>query len=106
MKIRNLESAIVPHSKIVNYLLNPIHHTGKNKAKYFLRHVFTIENWQTFAKALVHHAEENEVVKQETSLFGTRLIVEGKMKAPDNVNFLIRLGEFALFGRYRFRGSR
>ena len=41
MKLPNLEKAIVPREKIVDYLLSFVHKDGRAKAEFFMRFGFT-----------------------------------------------------------------
>lgn len=46
VKLPNFENAYVPEAKIVKYLLNQEHRQGgKEKAVFFLRFDFTIQEW-------------------------------------------------------------
>jgi len=51
---------------------------------------FTTDVWQDLAKALLGHADDNEVVKTEDSPFGTRYIIEGEIVTP--------IGSMSFFG--------
>ena len=72
-------------AKIVRYLLNPNHRAGKSKARFFLSHGFTVEQWTKLAEALRNHASENEITKHERTPLGERFVVEGPMQLPDGV---------------------
>lgn len=82
MRLPMVSAAKVPRAKIVLYLLNPEHRVGKAKARFFGGHEFTPERWQTLAEAILQHARENEVSKQEATPLGTRWVVEGPMRVP------------------------
>jgi hypothetical protein len=90
MKLPNVEAAVVPKSKIVDYLLSTTHPTGQSKAGFFSRFGFRVDNWQQLADALLKHAAENEVLKVEESPFGMRYVVEGSMLTPDGRTPLVR----------------
>lgn len=83
MKLPNLENAIVPREKIVDYLLSLIHKDGRAKAEFFSRFGFTSTNWEMLAEELKRHAERHEVKKQEPSPFGVRYIIDGEIDASD-----------------------
>lgn len=85
-----VNEAEVPRAKIVLYLPNPNHRSGKSKARFFAGHGYAIENWQELAGALRTHARENEVVKRETTPLGVRLVVEGPLTLCDGVVAQIR----------------
>lgn len=83
MKLPNVANALAPKEKIAGYLLSTTHRDGKHKAGFFLSFGFKAETWEELADALVNHARENNVVKEEPSPFGIRYVVEGAMPAPD-----------------------
>jgi hypothetical protein len=90
MKLPLVNEAEVPRAKIVDYLLDPNHRAGKSKARFFLGHGYRIGDWQEFAEALRTHARENEVTKQEATLLGLRLVVEGPLTLRDGMIAQIR----------------
>jgi len=90
MKLPLVSEAEVPRAKIVLYLLAPNHRSGKSKARFFAGHGYATERWQELAEALRTHARENEVVKQETTPLGVRLVVEGPLTLRDGVVAQIR----------------
>ena len=98
MKLQSASEAEVPMAKIVRYLLNPNHRSGKSKARFFLSHGFTIEDWPKLATALREHASENGIVRQERTPLGERFIVEGAMPLPDGVVASVRVVWFVEAG--------
>lgn len=89
MKLPNLDEAIIPREKIVDYLLSKTHKDGRGKAEFFLQYGFSAESWEILAAALKKHAETYEVNKTELSPFGMRYIIEGGILAPDkNMPFI------------------
>src|SRR5262245_59121938 len=83
MKLPNLEQAVVPEEKIINYLLSATHRDGRHKAAFFLGFGFRLEVWTELAAALRNHARAHDVVKEEPSPFGVRYVIEGSLAAPD-----------------------
>jgi hypothetical protein len=83
VKLPNCENATLPQEKITGYLLSASHRDGRHKAAFFTAFGFTLENWQQLATALLHHATEHEVVREENSPFGKRYVIEGIMRAAD-----------------------
>src|SRR5262249_7379971 len=83
MKLANLDKALVPRTKITDYLLSETHPDGRHKAAFFTRYGCSLESWDVLAKTLLRHAAEHEVAKVEDSPFGTRYVVEGIITAPD-----------------------
>jgi hypothetical protein len=83
VKLPAVNRAEVPEAKIVLYLLNAEHRSGKGKARFFSGHGFRPEQWQGLAEALRRHARENDVAKEETTPLGVRFVVEGPMTLAD-----------------------
>jgi len=82
MKLPNVAAALVPADKVTGYLLSPTHRDGRHKATFFLAAGFALDAWQTLAAALHKHAADHEVSKVESTPFGTRYVVEGKIEKP------------------------
>ena len=85
MKLPFVDEAEVPRAKIVDYLLDPNHRSGKSKARFFRGHGYAIERWEELAEVLRRHARENEVAKQEATPLGVRQVVEGPLALKDGV---------------------
>src|SRR5947207_1498261 len=83
MKMPNLDQAVVPEPKVANYLLSETHRDGRHKAAFFVRFGFKAEAWQELAAALLNHARMYDVVREESSPFCVRYVIEGAMPAPD-----------------------
>jgi hypothetical protein len=90
MKLPLINEAEVPRAKIVLYLLDPNHRSGKSKARFFTGHGYVTERWQELAEALRAHARENDVLRQETTPLGVRLVVDGPLTLCDGVVAQIR----------------
>ncbi|MCP5277694.1 MAG: hypothetical protein H6935_04945 [Thiobacillus sp.] len=90
MRLPNLECAACEQGKIQDYLLNLNHPQGWGKAKYFLGLGFSVEAWQAFGRALVAHAECNEVVKQDQNDYGTLYVVDCNFSAANGTQPCIR----------------
>ena len=88
----------MPEAKIVRYLLNPNHRSGKSKAQFFLRHGCTVEEWPKLAAALRQHATENEVTKREQTPLGERFVIDGPLELPDRSIALLRVVWFVEIG--------
>jgi len=84
MKLPHLENAFVPEAKIVKYLLN-LEHTGggKDKAIFFMRFGFTIEQWDVLEKALLAHAVAYDVASTIETSQGINYSIEGAIDTPD-----------------------
>jgi len=90
MKLPSLEGAIVPRSKISDYLLSTSHPGGRGEAKWFMGYGFVAERWEELAEALKQHAAENEVSRTEESGHGKRYTVEGALETLDGRRILLR----------------
>lgn len=73
----------MPPEKITAYLLDTEHENGRGKALFFIHFGFSMAQWEVLAAAIIRHAQEHEVVKQETTRFGTRYVVEGALQTPN-----------------------
>jgi len=58
-------------------------HTVPAKAKPLLQFGFDLVRWEALVLALKQHASDNEVALEEKTIFGTRYIIDGLLKAPD-----------------------
>jgi hypothetical protein len=90
-KLPNVNKAIIPQKKITNYLLSPTHSSGRDKAVFFRRFGFTSDSWEVLAQALQQHAVRHEVVKIEASPFGSRYVIEGRIRTPSGRTPRIRV---------------
>lgn len=82
MKLPHLDTANIPSEKITDYLLDVTHDQGRGKAIFFLHFGFSVAEWKKLADALLVHANEHDVVKEEATVFGTRYVIEGELKTP------------------------
>lgn len=98
MRLPNYENVVVPEAKIADYLLSLTHRDGRSKAKFFNQAGFSIAAWQELAQALRQHVADNEIVKIESSSFGTRYVVEGQITTPEGKTPLIRSVWFVATG--------
>ena len=83
VKLPYYQLATVSRAKVVDYLLSASHPQGRHKLRFFTDFGFSREKWETLAAAVKQHAADHQVVKVETTYFGTRYVVEGIMEAPD-----------------------
>ncbi len=90
MKLPNHQLAIVRKEKLVGYLLSTTHRDGRHKAVFFAGFGFSEENWQALAKALICHAAEHEIAKEEQSIFGIRFVLDGKVAMEDGREAFVR----------------
>jgi hypothetical protein len=73
----------VPEEKLTAYLLSDTHLHGAPKAEFFRRFGFGLDNWQDMARALLNHAAVHGILKEETTPFGVRYVIEGPLTAAD-----------------------
>ena len=72
MKLPHLERAVMAKEKLTGYLLSETHPDGAPKAEFFRRFGFGLDNWQELARALLTHAAEHNLLKQEATPFADR----------------------------------
>jgi hypothetical protein len=83
VKLPNAHLVRVERRKIVEYLLSPTHRRGVVKARYFRAFGFAPSAWQALARAHRRHGRTGNVVASNTSEFGVRYEVEGRLETPD-----------------------
>jgi uncharacterized protein DUF6883 len=94
MRVRGIERAEISEAKIVRYLLSTTHRAGKSKAIFFMEFGFDPQRWEELAIALKEHAINNEITREEKTIFGTRYVVEGLLRAPDGTSLNVRTAWF------------
>jgi hypothetical protein len=82
MKVPNPEKAVIPQSKLVDYLLSLSHPYGRSKGRFFTQQGFSPERWQVLEEALRRHATECVVTERFNTAFGLKLVVEGNLVTP------------------------
>ena len=90
MKLPGRESAIVPRSKVEDYLLHLEHPIGGGKAKFFIHFGFRRERWEELASALRRHTEENPVTETLNDADGITYVIEGAMTTPSGRRAVVR----------------
>ena len=75
MRLPGIERAEVSEAKIVKYLLSTTHRAGKSKAAFFMAHGFDPQRCKELDTALRQHVIDNEITREEKTIFGTRYIV-------------------------------
>jgi hypothetical protein len=94
MRVPGIERAEISEAKIVRYLLSTTHRAGKSKAIFFMEFGFDPQRWEELAIALKEHAINNEITREEKTIFGTRYVVEGLLRAPDGTSLNVRTAWF------------
>ena len=90
MKLPRAESALIPRSKIEDYLLNLEHPIGGGKAKFFMHFGFRREEWEELADALRTHAQENLIEDFFKDADGITYVIEGVIEAPSGRGLRVR----------------
>jgi len=91
MKLPFAENAYIPQPKITKYLLNIEHlRGGKDKAIFFMRFGFSLDEWHIMEKSLLAHAQTYEVANTLETPEGVHYVIEGNLDTPDGRNPLIR----------------
>ena len=78
--------AIVDPAKIEGYLLSGAHPIGRAKARFFKRFGFREDAPEELIQALLRHVRDNVVADTETSAYGTKYRVDGRLASPDGRN--------------------
>ena len=85
-----LDHAVVEETKVKAYLLSLEHTFGRAKARIFLAHGFSQGEWNLLREALLRHAREGRIVGSETSAFGVKYVVEGRIVTPGGRSPMVR----------------
>ena len=81
MKLPDAERAVIPPSKLTEYLLVGDHRSNGGKAAFFARLGYTLDNWPELSDALLGLAREGEVDEIEATTYGKNFAVEGGLVA-------------------------
>ncbi|NUM52650.1 MAG: hypothetical protein HUU46_03300 [Candidatus Hydrogenedentes bacterium] len=98
MKLPNVENAVVPERKVVQYLLSSSHARGRHKAAFFGQFGFSVSAWWVLAHAIKRHAREHDVTIVEETSFGIPYTIDGPLAAPDGRRPNVRVGWFVRNG--------
>jgi len=99
VKLPNVEQAIVPRAKIVDYLLSEVQEKGRDKATFFRAFGFSLQGWEELASALLHHAQTHEISRVVPSQHGASYTIEGELDCPDGRRPLLRSVWFIEIGQ-------
>jgi hypothetical protein len=97
------DAAFVETAKLVDYLLNPDHPIGRDKAAFLMRFGFRRAAWRVLETALLAQARAGEVVGERQSPYGHHYTVEGPLPTPDGRNPTIRTAWVIAWGERRPR---
>lgn len=90
MKLPRYEQAVIHEHKIVRYLLDETHPTGRHKAVFFKRFGFSLDEWPVLVDALLAHAATHDVAGMMETPEGMHYVVEGELQTPDHRNPSVR----------------
>lgn len=90
-RLSHLDRAVAPEAKIVNYLLNVQHSSGRAKARFLEGFGFRTKDWRMLRDALIAHATENDITASHPTPFGTRYEIDGPLLTPDGRNPIVRV---------------
>ena len=80
------EKVRIDESKILDYLLNPFHPSGRIKAGFFQSLGFSRDAWKELISSLKIQAKTGRIQKTEETDFGMKYIIEGNINSPDGRN--------------------
>jgi hypothetical protein len=90
-RLPHLDRAVVPETKIVNYLLSTQHSAGRAKARFLDGYGFSARHWRVLRDALIAHAKANDITASRQTRFGTRYEIDGPLPAPDGRAPMVRV---------------
>ena len=96
-------AAFVESAKLTEYLLNPEHPVGGDKASFLTRFGFRREAWPVLEAALLAHARAGLVVGERQTVYGRHYTVEGPLPTPDGRNPVVRTAWVIAWGEQRPR---
>lgn len=83
MYLPNAEHAIVPISKLKEYMLSEHHPIGRFKAKVFQSWGFKESNLEVLEKGLLTIAQSQHVTEETTSPYGIKYVIDGTLHNPN-----------------------
>ncbi len=89
-RLPNVSRVCIDRNKIVGYLLSEKHPTGKFKAKFFIGLGFSPSEPEQLEAQLRAIAQNEPVTEIVHSPFGTKYIVDGRIRAPSGKEAFIR----------------
>jgi len=81
MSLPFVDQAVVSHTKLVEYLLNPDHPRGRGKAQFFIRLGFRREHPEVLRQALMRLAATAEMT-ETSGVFGRKFVGAGDLETP------------------------
>jgi hypothetical protein len=72
----NYDKAVIPQSKLEEYVLNPFHDEGKHKALLFKSILgFEQADWEELRRRILDELPYNESIKREEGTWGRKYVV-------------------------------
>jgi hypothetical protein len=90
-RLPNLDHAVVPEAKVVNYLLSARHSGGRAKARFLESYGFRAQDWHALRDAVIAHATANDITASHQTRFGTRYEIDGPLQTPDGRTPVVRV---------------
>lgn len=82
MRLPGAEHAVVDAAKVRDYLLSPSHQVGRFKAQFFFALGYSQERWEILAADLRRHAADGTAVEGESSAYGQKFEIHGRLVGP------------------------
>jgi len=99
MRLPRGSDAVVDARKLHGYLLSGSHPVGRFKAAFFRRLGFSPEEWELLEAEIQRAARDAEVERVDSSEFGTKYLMRGRITGPSGVAakvvlvWIVRRGE-------------
>jgi len=90
MKLPYRSHASIPNEKLTRYILSENHVVGKFKAKFFRDLGFDESNISLFKQALKTVARTEQVKEDQSSEYGIKYLIEGKIETPSGETIKVR----------------
>lgn len=74
--------AVVPASKLIDYLLSREHPIGRHKAAFFVSIGFGRAEPRLLEAAILEHASIGSLISRERTRFGDRFVLDGPIRTP------------------------
>ncbi|MCC7368813.1 MAG: hypothetical protein IT306_10345 [Chloroflexi bacterium] len=84
------EAAFIESARLTDYLLNPDHPVGGDKAAFLKCFGFRRETWPVLEAVLLAHARSGLVVGERQTAYGHHYTVEDPLPTPDGRNPVVR----------------
>jgi hypothetical protein len=90
MRLPHADKVVVPHAKLVGYLLSFQHPYGRTKARFFTQLGFSTANWRDLKQAIKRIATTQQITGAMETPYGTKYIVDGQLPAASGAGADIR----------------